>query len=69
MTDQFVYFVGWLHLTLYGVLAVAGLGVGCAGAGLWLLEKWMKQRAIYSECIAFIRDRIKADPETYRRFF
>ncbi len=68
MTDQFVYLVGWLHLTLYGLLAVAGMGVAFMAAGLWLIEKLMKQRAIYGECLAFIQERIKSDPETYKRF-
>lgn len=68
MTDQFVYLVGWLHLTAYGLLALAGFGLLCMYAGVWIIEQMLKQKAIYGELLAFIQARIKADPDTYRRW-
>lgn len=68
MTDQFVYFVGWLHITAYGLLAVAVFGLGFIYASVWVLERILRYKAIHSEFIAFIQARIKADPKTYERF-
>lgn len=68
MTDQFVYLVGWLHITAYGLLAMAAFGLGCMWCGVWVMERILRHKAIYGEFLAFIRARIKADPETYRRF-
>ena len=69
MTDQFVYLVGWLHITAYGLLAFAALGLGCMYAGIRILEAILRYKAIYAEFLAFIQARIKADPATYRRYW
>lgn len=69
MTDQFVYFVGWLHITAYGLLAATGFGLACMYAGLWLIQRILVKKAIYGEVLAFIQERIRRDPETYRRFW
>lgn len=66
MIDTIALYTGYAHLAVFSALSVLAAIVGFAWLGEKLIESLFRKLEVYREVTAFIRDRMKNNPEWFR---